>query len=202
MVAVQGNRTPIAQVLIGGPGSMARHDEMVADDFTPGYPIDLRLPKRRTRMAQGPTGDFEEMAARVVARLTGKRVVIQDDGSKPGMVDIRIDHVVQPPAYVEVVVDIDPAYAQIEASWPVPADRVWHVRVSGRPNLKQLRRELPAIVRDLRDLPGPHVDRTAMIGVLSITGPSEPTSAQPGASTFSRKASADRPLRPGRCSWT
>jgi hypothetical protein len=124
------------------------------------------------------------MAARIVARLTGERVFIQDDGSKPGMPDIRIDYAVQPPAYVEAVVDIAPAYAAIEAEvWkpprPIPADQVWHVRVSGRANLKQLRRDLPAIVRDLRELPGPHIDRTARMGV-SITGLSEPTTAQPG----------------------
>jgi hypothetical protein len=100
------------------------------------------------------------------------------------MADIRIDYAVQPPAYVEAVVDIAPAYAAIEAEvWkpprPIPADQVWHVRVSGRANLKQLRRDLPAIVRDLRELPGPHIDRTARMGV-SITGPSEPTTAQPG----------------------
>lgn len=157
---------------------------MVTDDFTPGYPIDLRSPKRRTRMAPGPTGDFEGMAARVVARLTGERVVIQDDGSRPAMPDIRIDYAVQPPAYVEAVVDIDPAYAAMEAEvWkhprPIPDDQVWLVRVSGRSNLKQLRRDLPAILRDLHELPGPHADRMARMGV-SITGPSEPTPAQPG----------------------
>jgi hypothetical protein len=135
-------------------------------------------------MAQGPTGDFEGMAARVVARLTGERVVIQDDGSQPAMPDIRIDYVDQPPACVEAVVDIDPAYAAMDAEvWkpprPIPADRVWHVRVSGRSNLKKLRRDLPAILGDLHDLRGPHVDRLARMGV-SITGPSEPTPAQPG----------------------
>ena len=163
---------------------MARHDEMVTDDFTPGYPIDLRSPKRRTHMAQGPTGDFEGMAARVVARLTGEKVLLQDDGSKPGMPDIRIDYAARPPAYVEAVVDIDTAYAAIEAAWLkpprlIPDDQVWHVSVADLANRKQLRRDLRAMIRDLRELPGPHVALPVRTGV-SITGPSEPTTTQPG----------------------
>jgi hypothetical protein len=165
-----------------------RHDEMVTDDFTPGYPIDLRSPSRRTHIAQSPTGDFEGMAARVVARLTGERVVIQDDGSKPGMPDIRIDYATQPPAYVEAVVDIDPAYAAMEAEvWkpprPIPADQVWLVRVSGRSNLKKLRRELSAIVRDPCGPAASYAERLARMGV-SINGPSEPTATQPGGIYF------------------
>jgi len=100
------------------------------------------------------------------------------------MPDIRIEYAAQPPAYVEAVVDIDPEYAAMEVEvWkpprPIPADQVWHVRVSGQPNLKRLRRDLPAIIQDLREPPGPYVNRIAKMGV-SITGPSEPTAAQPG----------------------
>jgi len=50
-------------------------------DFTRGYPIDLRPQERRKRAAGGAVGDFEGMAARVVARLTGERVIIQDDAA-------------------------------------------------------------------------------------------------------------------------
>ena len=66
-------------------------------------------------MAEGPVGDFEGMAARVVARLTGERVVIQDDGSKPAMPDIRVDYDDKPAAYVEAVVDADPGVG----AWPI-----------------------------------------------------------------------------------
>ena len=157
---------------------------MVADDFTPGYPIDLRPSDRRTHRAEGPTGDFEWMAARIVARLTGEKVVIQDDGSKPGMPDIRIDYTARPPAYVEAVVDIDTAYAKREAAWRkpprlIPDDQVWHVRVPDLPNRKQLSRDLRPLIRDLRGLPGPHVAVPVRPGV-SITGPFEPTTTQPG----------------------
>jgi len=57
-------------------------------------------------------------------------VVIQDDGSRPAMPDIRIDYADKPPAYVEVVVDIDPYYAAMDAGItnmpiPIPADLIW-----------------------------------------------------------------------------
>src|SRR5262249_43087158 len=78
------------------------------DDFRPGYPIDLRPDGMRMRESHGYAGDFEAMAARVVARLTGERVLIQDDNSVPGMADLRIEYTDRPTAYVEVVSDVDP----------------------------------------------------------------------------------------------
>ena len=113
-----------------------RQDRNVIQDFTPGYPIDLRSPERRRRWAEGAVGDFEGMAARVVARLTGERVVIQDDSTQPAMADIRIDYADKPAAYVEVVVDIEGSYAAMESRiWrhapSMPADRCWQVNVSG-----------------------------------------------------------------------
>ncbi len=49
----------------------------------------------------------------MIARYTGAQVVLQDDGSVEGMPDIRIDYPDRPPAFVEVVADIDPGYAAI-----------------------------------------------------------------------------------------
>lgn len=50
-----------------------------------------------SRIDAGHLGDFELAAARVVARLTGERVVLQGDNSAPGMVDLRIDNKDKPP---------------------------------------------------------------------------------------------------------
>ena len=80
-------------------------------EFRPGYPIDHRLPRKVARLLNGPGGDFECSAARVVARLTGERVVLQDDGSRAGMADIRIEYADRSPGYVEVWTDIEPGYA-------------------------------------------------------------------------------------------
>ena len=78
-----------------------------------GYPLDLRDPRRRQSAQSGPVGDLEGLAGRILARYTGESVVIQDDGSKDRMPDIRIDYTDRPSAFVEVVSHIDRAYAAI-----------------------------------------------------------------------------------------
>lgn len=59
-------------------------------EYQPGYPIDRRPAQRVGRLRRGPLGDFESAAARVVARFTAERVILQDDGSQNGMADIRL----------------------------------------------------------------------------------------------------------------
>jgi hypothetical protein len=59
-----------------------------------------------------PVGDFEYMAARVVARLTAERVILQGDGSRPGMPDICIEYAGHTPGYVEVWTAIESKYAE------------------------------------------------------------------------------------------
>lgn len=76
-----------------------------------GYPLDLRDARRQRSARAGPVGDLEYVAGRVIARYTGARVVLQDDGSVDRMPDIRIEYPDRPPAFVEVVADIDPGYA-------------------------------------------------------------------------------------------
>ncbi|MBM0259599.1 hypothetical protein JNW89_25705 [Micromonospora sp. 4G55] len=111
----------------------------------------------RKRVAESHIGDFELTAARVVARLTGERVVVQDDNSDRGMVDIRIDYRGRPPGYVEVVMDIDPGYSAMasfvrgQRAVPVPdLGRVWFVTVSPRARIQRLIRDLPAKLRLLQ----------------------------------------------------
>ena len=153
-------------------------------DFTPGYPIDLRPPDRRMRAVKGPVGDFEGMAARVVARLTGERVVIQDDGSRPAMPDIRIDYAAKPSAYVEAVVDIDTSYAAMDAAifkgvQTLPSNRIWWVHLSGRSNVNEVRRRLPTLLET--DLSGDELaQQLASMGIESIDGPAIPRLGQTG----------------------
>lgn len=136
------------------------------------------------RAAQGSIGDFEGMAARVVARLTGERVVIQDDGSRPAMPDFRIEYAAKPAAYVEAVVDMDPSYAAMDAAifkgvQTLPSDRIWWVRLTGRSNVKGARRRLPSLLGG--DLPDEEVVRElARMGVESIDGPAIPRPGDPG----------------------
>jgi hypothetical protein len=78
------------------------------------YPLDLRVARRQRSAHLGPVGDLlERVAGRVIARFTGTRVVLQDDGSADRMPDIRIEYPDRPPAFVEVTSDIEPAYAAI-----------------------------------------------------------------------------------------
>lgn len=118
-------------------------------DFVRGYPVDERGPRATYGPSPGhPFGDFEWKAGRVVARLTGERVVLQDDGSQPGMADIRIDYARRPVGYVEVTVDIEPAYAGMWAElaargggglpWKAEIlnlSRAWQVTLSGPASL-------------------------------------------------------------------
>jgi hypothetical protein len=80
-------------------------------DYEPGRPIDHRSDEQQRRAAIKPEGDFELSAARVVARLTSARVVLQDDNSQHAMPDIRIDYVDGRAGYVEVVTDLKGRYA-------------------------------------------------------------------------------------------
>ena len=73
-----------------------------AANYRPGYPVDLRRTDQISRKPLGPVGDFEVAAGRVVARLTGEPVYLQDDGSRDAMVDIRIDYRDRAAGYVEV----------------------------------------------------------------------------------------------------
>jgi hypothetical protein len=129
-----------------------------------------------------PVGDFEGMAARVVARLTGERVIVQDDGSEPSMPDIRIDYGTKPAAYVEVVVDIEPSYAAMDAeifkSGQLPSDRIWWVHLSGWSKIKDLRRRLPTLLGS-GVLDPETMQQLAMMGI-TVDGPATPQPGQTG----------------------
>lgn len=122
-----------------------------AVDFEPGYPIDQRAATYGQKRAADPIGDFEYRAARIVARLTGERVVLQDDNSRPGMADIRIDYTDREPAFVEVVVDVNPRYASLydaiaRDEWTISApslSRRWWATFNPNADLRQLKRQLP-----------------------------------------------------------
>lgn len=126
-------------------------------DFTPGYPDDLRSERNRRRDASSYVGDFEGAAARVVARLTGEYVVLQDDGSAHGMADLRIVYQDGRTAYGEVTLDIDEAYAALGSEVlkrqhrvAAPAlGRIWWVTLAPRARVGRLERSLPLVLEKL-----------------------------------------------------
>lgn len=172
----------------------------------PGYPIDDRPAQRVARLHRGVIGDFEHSAARVVARLTGVPVIVQDDGSRAGMADLRVEYPDRPAGYVEVWTDMEEGYASTYSElWKpgrqlpreVPIDRShrdWFVTISGAAQLRILERELVAHITALEAIdttfetvaerdalgrhPSPVVSRLVELGVVRLA--SRPASAEYG----------------------
>jgi hypothetical protein len=127
--------------------------------FQPGYPDDCRLPQQRQQAAAGHGGDFEGAAARVVARFTGEHVVLQDDNSRQGMVDIEIRYRDRAPGYVEVITDTEQSYAALWSAIQQRQDRfeapsltrTWWVTPSPATRLKVLEPRLPTILQAIAD---------------------------------------------------
>ncbi len=161
-----------------------------------GYPDDDRSDQQRSRYAASVVGDVEYLAGRVVARLTGEHVVIQDNGSSDSMPDIRIDYADRPAGYVEVSVDIDRRYAAMSAAvakqrheqgygFAAPGlGRVWWAWTSGSCRVGKLVQELPRLLaamqtdgevfeirarhEDLRRDPSPNVRRALALGIVGL----------------------------------
>ena len=126
-----------------------------------GYPIDKRSASQRVRAAADILSDVEGMAARVVARLTGETVTLQDDNSVDGMPDLRIDYADGRVAYGEVATDIDQGYADMTSTLRKKGGgiprvlatprlrRVWFIGLARRISFAKLDRELPPLLGGL-----------------------------------------------------
>ncbi len=135
--------------------------------FRPGTPIDLRPRAQVAKRAAGPLGDFEYWAARVLARFTGHRVTLQDDGSRDRMADVRIDHPDDTSSFAEVWTDIDEGYAAMysnimKAHGQMPLEivdsrlsRVWFLTLSASANVRSLESEVGTLMAhlELSDFP-------------------------------------------------
>ncbi|MFD9568450.1 hypothetical protein ACFWBI_01255 [Streptomyces sp. NPDC059982] len=105
--------------------------------WRPGYPIDLRTDGQRRRESGDPLSpDFEQQAARVLARSTGACVRLQDDGSRDRMPDISLGYADGRVGFAEVWRALDGRHAAVAATLgqePVLSapglGREWTVRV-------------------------------------------------------------------------
>jgi hypothetical protein len=71
----------------------------------------------------------EEWARRIVAKELGRTVVINDDGSAPGMYDLRVGSADAPEVAIECVGAVDQTYTE---TWNVgPAKRPLKVSIKG-----------------------------------------------------------------------
>ena len=123
-------------------------------------PADLRPDERRRHAAESPSGDIERDARNVVSRLTGQRVVIQDDGVSFRKPDLRIEYVDRT-AVVEVVADMAPDHAatysnlrrrggQIPATIGLSAaDRMWWVNLVSGAHVGRLLEDIAAAIEGL-----------------------------------------------------
>jgi len=128
----------------------------LTDEYRPGYPLDLRSETQRRAASRSVTGDFEKGAARVVARYTGERVLLVDDGSSDSMPDVRIEYGDGRAGLVEVVLDMDPVWAATYAAvhkreFNIDSDgltRFWFVWLKAHSNLRSLDQNLvPVLAR-------------------------------------------------------
>jgi hypothetical protein len=127
------------------------------DDPPPGYPLDLRDQSKIACLPGSPLGDFELAAARVVARRTGERVIIQDDGTGSRVADLRVENSDSTVSFVEITADLDSSYGAMHAAingqgWETnrPAlTRTWWLTLSGACNVKQLLRSIEQILADM-----------------------------------------------------
>jgi hypothetical protein len=123
----------------------------MTDTEMPTYEVtDLRTPRRRAHQQQAPAGDIEGQAARIVAFTTDQHVVIQDDGSRNAMPDLRIEYPDRPHGFAEVVAEMDPAYGRMwhrtirAPALPLPGlARIWHLTVSVTCDTRELKARLP-----------------------------------------------------------
>lgn len=160
----------------------------------------MRSPHQQARAFTDPlTGDFEALAGRVVARLTGAPVVIQDDNSRDAMPDLRIDYPRRVPGYAEVWRDIEPGYAAMFRKVAGPREisaarlgRIWWVTLSGAAPVDQLVRELPDLVAQM-DAAGEKFEIVPPRGALAQSdSPRVRRAVQLGVVEF-----ASRPTRDG-----
>src|SRR4051812_12450962 len=125
-------------------------------DTSPPGVIDHRTPRRRAQQQRSPAGDLEMLAARIINFTTCQQVVIQDDGSRSAMPDLRIEYPDRPPGFAEIVAHMDPAYGQMwdktirASALPLPGlERIWHLTVSPACAARDLKAALPRMLAAL-----------------------------------------------------
>lgn len=115
------------------------------DQWRRGYPIDQRTAQQRGKAFQDHVSpDFEYQVGRVLARFTGARVRLQDDGSTQQMPDISLEYADGRVGFAEVWMALDSKHAEVAGALSREPDlstsglsRDWTVRVSRDFRLKK-----------------------------------------------------------------
>jgi hypothetical protein len=108
----------------------------------------------------------ERWAQRIVQIHLGKSVWVHDDGTAPGMYDLRIGSLEMPDVAIEVIGAVDPASTETWNIGPakgpisVSVDGDWMVEISAACRIKDLRTNLSVLLKELerREVQLVHVD--------------------------------------------
>ncbi|MFJ3908942.1 hypothetical protein [Streptomyces vinaceus] len=166
------------------------------DQWRRGYPIDQRTAQQRAKAFQDHVSpDFEYQVGRVLARFTGARVRLQDDGSTQQMPDISLEYADGRVGFAEVWMALDNKHAEVAGALSREPDlsasslsRDWTVRVSRDFRLKKdgrsFRQWVPTLLAEFEAAgqvyefvpsphnlavhPGPLADRAAALGIRGL----------------------------------
>jgi hypothetical protein len=99
----------------------------------------------------------EELARRIVERELGRSVVVNDDGSKPGMYDLRVGPADAPELAIECVRAVDPIRAETWSEGPSkgPLELAlrgdWIIVHTRSARMKAIKKRLEPLLRELED---------------------------------------------------
>jgi hypothetical protein len=100
----------------------------------------------------------EEWAGRIIEKELNRRVVVHDDGSKPGMYDLRIGDAEAPDVAIECVRAVDPVRAE---TWSVGPGRGsfhltevngdWMINIRSDARINKIKQRIGPLLQDLEE---------------------------------------------------
>ena len=115
-----------------------------------------RVPGRPDRVLSSMAGE-EEWARRIVEKELGRSVVVNDDGSRPGMYDLRIGPANAPELAIECVGAVDQTRAETWNVGPakgpleLPLRGDWIITLTPSARIKVIKKRLGPLLQELED---------------------------------------------------
>lgn len=110
--------------------------------------------QRKLMSMSEPQITFEECARRILERQLRRPVVLNDDGRKPGMYDLRVGNADTPDIAIECVGAVDHVRTETwnigPAKGPISLNLAgdWHVVLKPHARVKEIRRRLEVVLRN------------------------------------------------------
>jgi glycosyltransferase involved in cell wall biosynthesis len=124
---------------------------------------DKRSPEVVKRLGKEYLNDPERQAGYVVARLTGAKVFLVDDGSESSIPDMTIEYANGDKGVIEVWTDTDEKHAalskrltELDGNYPMENKftnlrQDWYITVSKTSNINKCEKQLPELLRRMED---------------------------------------------------